>query len=78
MLARQMPSMIDVTNPSKAAQLRGGEERERVAADERKKYEWVMGKAVDSEANQHTSSVPKSTVDEITQRRLKLLEDDDE
>ncbi len=69
---------LALTNPSKAAQLRGGEERERVAADERKKYEWVMGKAVDSEANQHTSSVPKSTVDEITQRRLKLLEDDDE
>jgi putative transposase len=70
---------LALTNPSRAAQLRGsGDERERVAADEHKKFAWILGKADDSDPQSHAQSVPNQTVDEITKRRLKLLEDDDE
>jgi len=70
---------LALTNPSKAAQLRDGrEEKGRVAADERDKGIWVLGKADNSDANQHAQSTSQPTGDEITQRRLKLLEDDDE
>jgi hypothetical protein len=70
---------LALTNPSRAAQLRSsGDEKERVAADERKKGTWILGKADDSDANHHAHPVSRPTIDEITQRRLKLLEDDDE
>ncbi len=70
---------LALTNPSRAAQLRGsGEAREKVAADERQRFAWVLGKADDGDPKQHAQSVPHPTVDEITQRRLKLLEDDNE
>ena len=76
---RKPKQQLALTNPSKAAQLRdGGEEKERVAADERSKDEWILGKADNTDANQHAHSTTQPTVDEITQRRLKLLEDDDE
>lgn len=70
---------LALTNPSRAAQLRSsGDAKERVAADERKKGTWILGKADDSDPEQQTHPVPMPTIDEITQRRLKLLEDDDE
>src|SRR5437588_5366995 len=70
---------IAQTNPSKAAQLReGSEHKERVVADERKKYGWVLGDTNSSDANQKAHATTKPTVDETIQRRLELLDDEDE
>jgi len=68
------------TNPSKAAQLRNrGEHKQQVANDERNKYLWVLGNADESNANQsaHSTAHP-TTLDEITRRRLELLDDEEE
>ncbi len=70
---------IAQANPSKAAQLRGGsEQKQKVVKDEHKKFEWLLGNTDSSEANQHAQPTAKRTVDEITKRRLELLDDDDE
>lgn len=77
--AQETQAALALTNPSKAAQLHDGrEEKERVAADERNKGIWILGKADNSDANQHANSAAQLTIDAIIQRRLKLLEDDDE
>jgi hypothetical protein len=66
---------IAQANPSKAAQLRGGsEQKQSVIEDEHQKFAWHLDTTDDSNAN----APAQPTVDEITQRRLALLDDDDE
>ena len=70
---------IAQANSSRAAQLRGGsEQKQKVVVDEHKKFEWILGTTNGNNANQPAQPTAKPTIDEITQRRLALLDDDDE
>jgi hypothetical protein len=76
---RETQAEIAQANPSKAEQLHGsGEYKRQVAANERRKGIWILDKADDTDANKRVDPAIKPTVDEITQRRLKLLDDNDE
>jgi len=70
---------IAQTHPSKAQQLRNsGQHKHLVAANERSEGVWILDNTNDTEAKKRVEPAAQPTVDEITRRRLKLLDDDDE
>ena len=74
--AQETREALEQTNSSKAGQLREGRDhKELVAADERRKGQWVLGEVDSTHANPLARSMA-STVNEATQRRLALLDDE--